>query len=90
MRNDNQVIKTIGHTNSLGITIGVHLTWCKHVEEISKKVFSAIGALKEVQSFISKETAIQIYNVLFFPNFDYCSPICDCLSCYLTNKLQKL
>ena len=39
---------------------------------------------------MSKETAIQIYNALIMPHFDYCSPVWDCLSGYLSNKLQKL
>ena len=45
---------------------------------------------KRVRTFISKETAIQIYNSLIMPHFDYCSPVWDCLSGYLTDKLQKL
>ena len=45
IRIDDQIIKKVGHTKSLGVTIDAQLTWCKHVEEISKKVSSAIGAL---------------------------------------------
>ena len=41
-------------------------------------------------SEIPKETAIQIYNALIVPNIDYCSPVWDCLSGYLSDKLQKL
>ena len=74
----------------MGLTIDDHLSWCKHVDEICKKVSSAIGALERVQPFISKETAIQIYNALIMPHFDYCSPVWDCLSGYLSDKLQKL
>ena len=58
IRIDDQIIKRVGHTKSLGVAIDAHLTWCKHVEEISKKVSSAIGALKRVRPFIPKETAI--------------------------------
>ena len=90
IRNDDQIIKRVGHTKSLGVTIDAHLTWCKHVEEISRKVSSAIGAIKRVRPFIPKETAIQIYNALILPNFDYCSPVWDCLSGYLSDKLQTL
>ena len=43
-----------------------------------------------MRPFIPKETAIQIYNALILPNFDYCSPVWDCLSGYLSDKLQKL
>ena len=90
MRIDDQIIKQVEHTKSLGVTIDAQLTWCKHVEEICKKASSAIGALKRVRPFIPKETVIQIYNALILPYFDYCSPIWDCLSGYLSDKLQKL
>ena len=90
IRIDDQIIKRVEHTKSLGVTIDAHLTWCRHVEEISRKVSSAIGALKRVRPFIPKETAIQIYNALILPNFDYCSPVWDCLSGYLSDKRQKL
>ena len=39
---------------------------------------------------MSKETAIQIYNALIMPHFDLCSPVWDCFSGYLSDKLQKL
>ena len=87
---DDQIIKRVDHTKSLGLTIDAQLSWGKHVEEICRKVSSAIGALKRVRPFISKETAIQIYNALIMPHFDYCSPVWDCLSGYLSDKLQKL
>ena len=90
IRIDDQIIKRVDHTKSLGLTIDAQLSWGKHVEEICKKVSSAIGALKRVRPFISKETAIQIYNALIMPHFDYCSPVWDCLSGYLSDKLQKL
>ena len=59
IRIDDQIIKRVDHTKSLGLTIDDHLPWCKHVDEICKNVSSAIGALKRVRPFISKETAIQ-------------------------------
>ena len=90
IRIDDQIIERVDHTKSLGLFIDAHLSWCKHVEEICKKVSSAIGALKRVRPFLSKETAIQIYNALILPHFDYCSPVWDCLSGYLSDKLQKL
>ncbi|KAL9972135.1 hypothetical protein ACROYT_G018388 [Oculina patagonica] len=78
IRIDDQIIERVDHhTKSLGLTIDAHLSWCKHVEEICKKVSSAIGALKRVRPFVSKGTAIQIYNALIMPHFDYCSPVWD-------------
>ena len=83
IRIDDQIIKRVGHAKSLSLTIDDHFSWCKHIDEICKKVSSAIGALKRVRLFILKETAIQIYSALIIPHFDYCSPIWDCLSGYL-------
>jgi len=34
---DNQIIKRVDHTKSLGLTIDAHLSWFKHVEDICKK-----------------------------------------------------
>ena len=90
IRIDDQIIKRVDYTKSLGLTIDAQLSWGKHVEEICKKVSSAIGAIIRVRPFMSKETAIQIYNALFMPHFDDYSPVWDCLSGYLSDKLQKL
>ena len=75
IRIDDQIIKKVEHTKSLGVTIDAQLTWCKHIDVICEIVSSAIGALKRVQPFILKETAIQIYNALIVPHFNYCSSI---------------
>ena len=90
IRIDDQIIKQVEHTKSLGVTIDAQRTWCKHVEEICRKVSLAIGALKRVRPFIPKQTAIQIYNALIVPYFDYCSPVWDCLKGHLSDKLPKL
>ena len=55
IRIDDQIIKRVGHTKCLGVTIDAHLTWCRHVEEISRKVSSAIGAIKRVRPFIRRK-----------------------------------
>ena len=82
---DGEKIKRVDHTKSLGLIIDDRLSWSKHVEEISKKVSSSIGALKRVRPFISTKTAVQIYNALTLPYFDYCSPVWDCLSSQLSD-----
>ena len=90
IRIEDQIIKQVEHTKYLGVTIDAQLTSRKHVEEICKKISSALGALKRLRPFVPKETAIQIYNALIVPHFVYCSPVWDCLSGYLSDKLQKL
>ena len=84
---DDKTIKRVDRTKSLGLTIDAQLSWSKHVDEICKKASSAIGALKRVRPFISKEVAVQIYNALILPHFDYCSPVWDCVRGYCSDKL---
>ena len=87
---DGKSIKKVKEVKSLGLLIDEHLSWAKHIEEISKKIFSALGALKRIRPFISESTALQIYQALILPHFDYCSPVWDELSVTLSDKLQKL
>ena len=87
---DDRTIKRVDHTKSLGLTTDAQLSWSKHVDEISEKVSSAIGALKRVRPFIPTDVAVQIYNALILPHFDYCSPVWDGMSGCLSDKLQKL
>jgi len=72
---DDRTIKRADQTKSLGLTIDAKLFWSKHVDEISKKVSSAIGVLERVRPFILTDVAVQIYNALILPKFDYCSPV---------------
>ena len=41
---DDKTIKRVDHTKSLGLTIDAQISCSKHVDEICKKAFSAIGA----------------------------------------------
>ena len=87
---DGKPIKRVKEAKSLGVQIDEHLTWARHVENISKKIASAIGALKQVRQFIDTNTALKIYEALIQPHFDYCSTVWDGLSIALNDKLQKL
>ena len=70
-----------------------HLSWSVHIEKITKKnlkIASAIGALKRVRPFITTKTAVQVYQALIQPPFDYCCSVWDNFGETLSNKLQKL
>ena len=81
---DDWTIRRVDHTKSL--SINAQLSWSKHVDEICKKASSAIGALKRVRPFVPTDVAVQIYNALILPHFDYCSPVWDCMSGHLSDK----
>ena len=83
---DDKTIKRVYHTKSVGLTTDAQLSWGKHVDEICKKASSAIGALKRVRAFLPTQVAVQIYNALILPHFDYRSPVWDCIRAYLSDK----
>ncbi|KXJ26883.1 putative RNA-directed DNA polymerase from transposon X-element [Exaiptasia diaphana] len=83
-------IKQVSKTKSIGVIIDETLSWAEHVNYISKKISSAIGALKRVRCFIDQATAAKIYKAIIEPHFNYCSPVFDGISQKLDDKLQKL
>ena len=90
IRIDNKSIEKVTHTRSLGLIIDNRLTWAIHISEISKKVSMAIGAMKRIRPCITTAAAVQTYNFLILPHFDYCSPVWDGLNNELSEKLQKI
>ena len=88
---EDQVISKVDHAKSLGLIIDNRLSWSNHVNELCKKVTSAIGALRRIRPlFICQSTAVLVYTSLIQPHFDYCSLVWDGLSDQLSDKLQKL
>lgn len=87
---DNKEIKQVDSAKTLGLTIDETLSWSKHVNNVSKKVSSGIGALRRVRPFINEHSAEKIYKALVEPHLHYCSAILDSLSQCLSDKLQKL
>ena len=87
---DGSEINKVETVKSLGVHIDKHLSWSVHIGKITKKIASAIGALKRVRSFITTKTAVQIYQALIQPHFDYCCSVWDNLGETLNNKMQKL
>ena len=72
--NDCEVEK-VDSVKSLGVYIEKHLNWSIHIEKISKKIASAIGALKRIRPYVTTDTAIQVYRALIQPYFDYCCSV---------------
>ena len=59
-------------------------------DKISKKIASAIGALKRIRPYITTNTAVQVYQALIQRHFDYCCSVWDGLGETLSCKMQKL
>ena len=83
-------INRVDSVKSLGVYIDNHLTWTKHIDKISKKIASAIGALKRFRPYITTNTAVQVYQALIQPHFDHCCSVWDGLGETISCKMQKL
>ena len=77
-------------SRSLGVYIDKHLNWSTHIEKISKKIASAIGALKRIRPYVTTDAAIHVYRALIQPHFDYCCSVRDGLGQIQSCKIQKL
>ena len=87
---DAKLITKVKEAKSLGVIIDEHLSWSNHIGDLSKKISSAIGALKRIRPYISKCTALQIYQALILLHFDYCSSVWGDCNLTLSDKLQTL
>ena len=65
---EDQVISKVDHAKSLGLIIDNRLSWSNHVNELCKKVTSAIGALRRIRPLISQSTVALVYNTLIQPH----------------------
>ena len=77
-------------TKSVGVHIDQNLPWNVHINELLKKIASAIGALKRVRHFVHGTILQYIFNSLIQAYFNYCCVVWD--NCNKTHayKLQKL
>ena len=87
---DAKLITKVKEAKPLGVIIDEHLSWSNHTGELSKKISLGIGALKRIRPYISERTALQIYQALILPHFDYCSLVWGDCNLTLTDKLKKL
>ena len=83
-------VKQVESTKLLGLNIDEHLSWSVHVDAISKKIASGLGALKRIRPFVPLSTLHTIFYSLIQPHFDYCSVVWGNCNKTLAAKLQKL
>ena len=72
---NNEPIKKVKSTKTLGVTLDEKVTWENHINVIAKNISSGISALKRVRGLVDQETAIKIYQGFIEPYFTYCAPV---------------
>ena len=66
---NNVPINRVSSVKSLGVLIDENLTWQTHIDKLSKKIESGIGAIKRIRSFVPSATLLYIYSALIQPHF---------------------
>ena len=87
---NNVPIEHVSSVKSLGIFIDENLRWQTHIDKLSKKVASGIGAIKRIRPFVPPPTLHYIYNSLIQSHFDYCNLVWGNCGKTLFDRLQKL
>ena len=59
----------------LGVTIDSHLSWKKHINNVTKKVRSSIGQLYDMRRVIPKKLKISVYNAIVNSQLSYAIPV---------------
>ena len=87
---DNVPIEHVSSVESLGIFIDENVRWQAHIDKLSKKVASGIGAIKRFRPFGPPSTLHYIYNALIQSHFNYCNLVWGNCGKTLFDRLQKL
>ena len=83
-------IEQVTSAKSLGVYVDQNINWECHIENISKKIACAIGAIKRIRHLTPFNVLIKVYNSLIQPHFDYCNVVWGNCNKGLSEKLQRL
>ena len=83
--NDFQV-NQVTTVKSLGVTIDDRLDCCGHIETLTKKVASGIGAIKRIGNL---NLSLKRPQSLIHPHFDHCNIVWGNSGITLRNNVQK-
>ena len=68
---DNVPIEKVTPVKPLGIFIDENLRWQTHIDKLSEKIASGIGAIKRIRDFVPTPTLHCVYNALIQSQFNY-------------------
>ena len=83
-------MKQVSSVKSLGVHIDQNMSWECHIQNICKKIASALGAIKRIRHLIPFNILINVYDSPVQPHLNYCSVVWGYCGSGLSEKLQKL
>ena len=67
-----------------------NLSWRNHIDKLTKKIASGIGAIKRIRHLVPYRASHSIYQALVQPHFNYCNIVWGCCGLILQDKLEKV
>lgn len=85
---NNKIIEKVEKIKYLGFIIDKELKFRDHIDYICKKIGKKIGFFKRIRNKISITTAINIYNTIIKPHFEFGSTIL--YTCCLETQIERM
>ena len=83
-------IEQVTTAKSLGVLIDDNLSWRNHIDKLTMKIASGIGAIKRIRHLVPYMASHSIYQALVQPHFNYCNIVWGYCGVTLQDKLEKL
>ena len=86
----NDTLEVVNEFKYLGVVLDGSLNWTGHVDQVVKKISQAIGCIRRVKYYLTKEIMIDLFYSLILPHIDFSCTVWG--SCAQTNimRIQRL
>ena len=86
----NDILEHVKEFKYLGVVLDGSLNWTSHVDHVVKKISQAIGCIRRVKCYLTKEIMIDLFYSLVLPHIDFSCTVWG--SCAQTNisRIQRL
>ena len=88
LRLSNDMIETKDSLRILGVILNNRLSFKSHVDEILKKAYAKIAALRRLKRLAPANVLLKLYKAYVLPHLEYCSPILLGIGKALSKKLE--
>ena len=75
---------------NLGLHLDSHMTFSKHINEITRKTMGTLSFINRHKDLFNKETRVMVIHTLVLSIINYCITIWGTTNSTLINKVQKI
>ena len=87
---NNITIQEVNSHKHLGITLSNDCTWHKHIENITKKPWTRINALRSLKFILDRQSLETIYKSFIRPTLEYADVVWDNITQVEEEVLEKI